>query len=170
MLAVGERAVPAVHPRHDLIAQVGVVPAGAGRVDVLAAAVPGPGVDVDHERGRRRPAREHLISGLDERLPERAAVSPHIDITAISHYDVNDRVTAIAVLLVVVARRQVDQNRPFERIAQRIAPQQLARNYLLVDPSGELPRPRQHVFSVHETVDLTLRSNPASLCNRRRAV
>src|SRR5438094_8800440 len=48
-----QRAVVTIDPGHDLIAQVGVVLAGTGRVEVLAAAQGGPAVDSDDEAGRR---------------------------------------------------------------------------------------------------------------------
>jgi len=53
-----------VHPGNDLVAEVGVVAAGARRVDELAATVGGPGVDVDDDGRRVRAVGEHPVGGL----------------------------------------------------------------------------------------------------------
>ena len=50
VLALGDRPVAAVHPGHDLVAEVGVVVAGRGRVEELAAAERRPRVDEDDDR------------------------------------------------------------------------------------------------------------------------
>ena len=52
VVAVGGRRVALVDERHDLVAEVGLVVAGAGRVEELRAAVGGPAVDHDDDRVR----------------------------------------------------------------------------------------------------------------------
>ncbi len=55
MCDVGDRAELTVDPRHDLVAQVRVVLAGARRVDELAAAEARPAVDHHDDARRWRP-------------------------------------------------------------------------------------------------------------------
>jgi hypothetical protein len=131
---VGDRPVTRVHVRHDLVAQVGVVTAGARRVDELAAAVGGPGVHVDDDRGRRVAAREHRVGGLGERLPEGGPVPPHRHVPGVPLDHVHGGVRAVR--LVVVAGRRVHEQRPVAGVPQWVAAQQLAADHVLVDPTG----------------------------------
>ena len=57
VVAVGERPVLRVDPGDDLLAEVRVVPAGAGRVEELAPPERGPAVDPHQDAGRGLPAR-----------------------------------------------------------------------------------------------------------------
>src|SRR6185437_8831627 len=52
MARLGERPVPGVDERDDLVAEVLAVPPRPGRVDELRAAVRRPAVDEDDDRGR----------------------------------------------------------------------------------------------------------------------
>src|SRR5207244_13317341 len=53
MTRLGQRAIAGVDPGDDLVTEVRVVFARAGRIDVLTATDGGPGVDVDEDAGRR---------------------------------------------------------------------------------------------------------------------
>ena len=123
--APGQRAVPPVHPGHDLVAQVGVVPAGAGRVDELAAAVGGPRVDVDHDRWRGLPAGEHRVGGLGERLPVGRPVAPHRDVAGVALDHVDRRVGPRSGSSSYPGGRYTQQ-RPLVRVTERVPAQQLA--------------------------------------------
>src|SRR5208283_1987158 len=106
------------------------------------AAVAGPRVDVDHNGRRHVAAGEHGVSGLGERLPEGGPVPPHGHVPGVALDDVYDRVPAVR--LVVVPWRQVHEHRPFVRVAERVAAQQLAADDALVDAAGEIRGPGQH--------------------------
>ena len=137
-----ERAIALVHEGHDLVADVGVVAPRSGRVDVLAAPVRRPGVDVDDDAGRDLACGDPQVGGLREGLPEGRSVSPHLDVARVALEDVDGRVAAFG--LVVVAGRDVDAERPLGRIAERVVAQRLALEDVLVDAAGEVVAPGLH--------------------------
>ena len=141
-----QRPVVPVDPRDDLVADVGVVAAGAGRVEVLAAAVRGPRVHEDNDRGRGLAGGEHGVGRLGERLPvgRPVAPDPHVPGEAGDHVDAG----VAALRLVVVARRDVHEQGPLVRVVQRVAAQQLAADDVLFQAAGELGGPRQHAHSL----------------------
>jgi hypothetical protein len=71
LVPVADRAVALVHERHDVVAQVGQVVAGAGRVAELAAAERRPAIDPDDDHRRRLPSGEEVVGELGEVAPER---------------------------------------------------------------------------------------------------
>jgi hypothetical protein len=140
---VRNRPVAAVDERDDLVAEVRVIATGAGGVDELAAAVGRPRIDVDDDRWGRLAAGEDCVRGLEERLAERGPVAPHGQLTGVPLDDVDARVAAV--WLVVVAGWEVDPERSLMWVTERVAAQQRTVDDVLVDPSGELSRPGQHV-------------------------
>src|SRR5205823_9257308 len=100
----------------------------------------GPRVDVDEQARRRVASREHLVDELREVLPEGAAVAPHVDLPGQALDDVDRRVAPLRVG--VVARWQVDPERPNVRIAERVVLEDLALELELVEPAGQVVRPR----------------------------
>ena len=149
VLARGHRSVARVHPRHHLIAEVGVVAAGARRVHELAPPDGGPAVDPDQDAGRRVAGREEPVGQLGEVQPERGAVVPHVHLARVALDHVDARVAVVA--LVVVPRRDVDRDRTDVRVAERVALQHLALDRPLVHASGELDRPGQHGEGRYQT-------------------
>jgi hypothetical protein len=122
MVAVGESATPGVDPRHDIVAEVRLVPAGGRRVQELAATIRCPAVSEDHDRWWHVAAVEQRIDQLLVRLAKRRPVQPHAGMSAVSGRYVDHRVPPAAV--VAVSGRQVHQQRPLMRIAERVVPQQ----------------------------------------------
>ena len=74
--------------------------------------------------GRRSSAGEEVVGELREVAPERRAVAPHVELAgeALDHVDRG----VAAIRLVVVARRQVDPERPLVRVAERVSAQRVA--------------------------------------------
>ena len=138
MLRGVEGAVARVHPRHHVVAQVGVVVAGAGGVDELRTAVQSPGIDEDHDRRRSVPAAEHAVRGFDEREPVRRPVVPHGQVAGVTLQHVD---AGIALVGVVVPGRYVDVERPVDGIAQRIATQGFRCDDVPVESAGQLGGP-----------------------------
>jgi hypothetical protein len=136
VLRRGQRAVAGVDEGHDLVADVGVVPAGARGVDELAAAVRGPRVDEHDEAGRCPAGSEELVGGLGEGGPERRPVVPHREHPGVALQHVDARVAPVG--LVVVARWHVDLQRPVGGIAERVVPEQLAPDDVVVEAAGEV--------------------------------
>ena len=122
--AVAVRLVALVDERDDLVAEVGVVAAAAGRVDELRAADRRPGVDEDDAGVDVR-----VVEQFEEGRPEGGAVAPHVELPGEALEDV-DRGPA------GVRRRRVDPERPLVRVAERIAAQRLARDHVLVERSS----------------------------------
>ena len=84
MVATGQRRVALVDERHDLVAQVVQVAAGAARVEELRAAARRPRVDEHDHRVRALAGREHRVEALDHRRLERGAAEPHVDLPAVA--------------------------------------------------------------------------------------
>src|SRR5205814_1413318 len=84
-----------------------------------------------HDGRRRLAAREHRVGGLGERLPVGRPVAPHRDVAGVALDHVHRRVGTGG--LVVVARRQVDPDRAFAGVTERVRPQQLTGDHLFVD-------------------------------------
>ena len=138
---IGQRAVRSVDERHDLVTQVGVVPAGPGRVEELRAAVAGPGVDEGDDRGVSPRLREPRVDRLEHRRGERLAVAPHVDLSGHSLDEIDRWIAPIR--LVVVARRGVDVERAPMRIAERVAGERLGVDRQLVDAARPSASPRR---------------------------
>ena len=115
------RLVALVDERDDLVAEVGVVAAAAGRVDELRAADRRPGVDEDDAR-----VDVGVVEQLEEGRPEGGAVAPHVELAGEALEDVDRRPAG-------VGRRRVDPERPLVRVAERVAAQRLAREHVLVE-------------------------------------
>jgi hypothetical protein len=119
------RVVLRVHERDDLVADVGVVAAGAVRVDVLRAADRGERVDQDHPRVDLL-----AVEQLEKRRPERDAVPPHLDLSGEALQHVDDRTAGIA-------RRRVDPERALVRVAERVSTQCVTDEHVLVEPTAQ---------------------------------
>ena len=118
-IAVG--LVALVDERDDLVADVRVVAAAAGRVDELRAADRRPGVDEDNAG-----VDVGVVEQLEEGRPEGGPVAPHLDLAGEALEDVDRRPAC-------VGRRRVDPERPLVRVAERIPAQRLARDHMLVE-------------------------------------
>ena len=129
----GERAMAGIHPRHELVAEIGVVVAGPRRVEELAAAERRPRVDEDDDRRRNGGICKELVHELDDRWPERSPVSPHVDLSrqALDQVDRGVRIRRV----VLVSRREVDPDGTLVRVAEWIAPEGLTRDRRLLEPS-----------------------------------
>ena len=139
VLALGERAVAAVDPGHDLVAEVRVVVAGPRRVEELAAAERRPGVDEDDERRRNRVVRRTARPRARRPTAGTRSGSPHVDLAGEALDQVDRRVRLGRVG--VVGRRQVDPDRALVRVAERVALQRLADDRRFLEPSPQLDRP-----------------------------
>lgn len=96
---------------------------GRRRIEELAATERCSAVDADHEAGPRPTTREEVLDHLRDGWAERREVPPHIELTG-SSLDQGDRRVAL-VRLIIVPRRSVDSDRPLERVAKRVLPQEL---------------------------------------------
>ena len=129
-----ERAVAFVHPRQELVTEVGVVAARRRGVDELRAADARPRVrEGHHALGRER------VDELRVVRPKRSAVAPHVELAREALDDVDGRVAPVA--LGVVARRRPHPERSLVRVAERVAAQRLALEPVLVETSQEGPLP-----------------------------
>ena len=125
------RLVALVHERHDLVAEVGVVAAAAGRVDELRAADGRPGVDEDDAR-----VDVGVVEELEEGRAEGGAVAPHVELAGVALEHVDGRAA-------LVAGRRVDPQRPLVRVAERVPAQRVADEHVLVERPAQLSRPRR---------------------------
>ena len=91
-----------------------MVAAGAGRIEELTATEGGPGVDPDDEAGWGA-AGEELVDQLGDRRTESGPVAPLVELTGQPLDLVERRVAPIG--LVIIARRQVDPERPLVGVA-----------------------------------------------------
>jgi hypothetical protein len=139
---IGNGAIARVHVADDLVAEVGMVAADRDGIDELAAAVTGPGIDVDDDRAGRRAGGEDLVGGFGERLAVGLAVAPHLQMAGVALDHVDARITAVG--FVVVTGRDVDPQRPAGRIAERVAGEELGVDGEFVESSGQFGRPGQH--------------------------
>ena len=137
-----EGAVALVDEWHDLAADVRVVVACPGRVDVLRAAERGPRVDVDDDHGLDLSAGDPRIRLLGERPAVRRPVPPHGNLPRVALEDVDGRIAALG--LVVVAGRHIHPERSLVGVAERIAAERFALERVLVDAPGERVRPGLH--------------------------
>jgi hypothetical protein len=142
VVAVGDGAIVGVHERHDLLAQVRVVAPGAGGVEKLAAAVCGPRVDVDHDRGRRLAPGEHVVGQFGEGAAEGVTVEPHRDVTRVALDHIDGGVAPLR--LGGVSGRKIDPQRTFVRVTESVAAQQLAVDGVLLETARELGTPGKH--------------------------
>ena len=92
--ASAKRAVARVDERHDLVAEIRVVVADAGRVEELRAAVRRPRVDEDDERGRAALVGEERVDELEHVRAERRAVAPHVELAGVPLDQVDRRAAA----------------------------------------------------------------------------
>ncbi len=141
MRGSGERPVALVDERHDLLAEVRVVAARAGRVEELAAPELRPRVDEDDDGGLRGPRGERLVAELEEVLPEGRDVAPRAEEAGQPLDDVERRQ---ALVRVVVAGRHVDPERAHVGVAEGVVAQGVALELVLVEAAGGLPRPGLH--------------------------
>ena len=102
-------------------------------------------VDPDHEAGRRLAAGEELVDQLGDGRAEGGPVAPHVELAG-QPLDLVERRVA-AVRLVVVAGRQVDPERPLVRVAERVAPQRLADDHVLLEAPLQGPGPWLHAIT-----------------------
>ena len=123
-----------VDERHDLVAEIRVVVADAGRVEELRAAVGRPGVDEDDERGRAAVVGEERVDELEHVRAERRAVPPHVDLAGVPLDQVDRRQRRL-----VGARRHVDPERPPVRVAEPVAAERIALELVLVEAPDEIP-------------------------------
>jgi hypothetical protein len=131
VVPIGQCPIATVHPGHDLLAQVRVVPPGADGVDVLAAAVGRPGVHERQDHRRSLAAGEDPVDQLGNRLAKRGSVAPRRERAAVSQQQVGHGIAAVRL---VVAWRQVDPYGTARRVAERVVAQQRAVDELLVEP------------------------------------
>ena len=137
-----QRAVVLVDPGHHLVAEIGVIAAGAGRVEELAAAEGRPGVHPHDHAGWRLANREQLVGELGEVAAEGGAIAPHVELTGQPLDHVDGGVAPLR--LVVVAGRHVHPERPLVRVAERVVAQRRALEDVLLIASGRLRAPRPH--------------------------
>ena len=116
------------------------------RVDELRAAELRPGVHPHDDRGRNVARREDVVAQLRVRLgAERRPVAPHVELARVPLDHVDRRIAPLRV--VVVARREVDPEGAFVRVAERVSPQRLALEDVLLEPSRERVAPGSaHAF------------------------
>ncbi len=136
-----QRPPAGVDPRDDLVAQVGLVAAGARRVEELAAAQARPAVDVDDDGRCLARGRQHVIDELRDVGPERLAVAPHVDLPGQALDDVDGGESAVG--LGVVGRRGVDVDRAAVRVSERVAGQRLRVEGVLGEPPLPVMAPRR---------------------------
>src|SRR5262249_8390279 len=144
--------------RHDLVAEVLAVTAGAGRVDELRAAIGRPRVDEDDDRRRAVLLREEPVDPLRHVGTERAPVPPHVELAGHPLDQVNRREAAVG--LGVVAGREIDPDRTPMRVAERVATQQLALDLELLEAPCRFTRPRLHEAFFYQAVPVR---RPATL-------
>jgi hypothetical protein len=131
-----ERRVARVNERNQLLAQIGVVAAGARRIDELAAAERCPAVHHRNPARRDGGIAEQRIDELNGRQALRTAVAPHVELTAEALDEVDDRKPAR-----VVAWGRVHPERPYARIAERVAAECDAVHNQLIEPASHRPLP-----------------------------
>ena len=134
MRGVGDRPVPLVDERHDLVAQVGEVVAGAGRVQELAAAERGPAVDPDDD-ARAAPRRARTARRRARGSSGGTGSGSATCRAGRSGPGSRTRTGTGWTGVVVVAGRQVDPERALVRVAQRVAAERPALDRQLVEPS-----------------------------------
>jgi hypothetical protein len=123
------RVVVRIDERDDLVAEIGVVPAAAVRVDELRATDGRPGIDEDDPRVDVLP-----VDQLEKGRPEGGTVSPHLELSGEALKHVHGRTARIAV-------RRENPQRPFVRIAERVPAQRLACDHVLGEPAAQLACP-----------------------------
>src|ERR671918_357000 len=142
----GNRTVPsgsAVHPRDHLVAQIGQVVAGSGRVEELAATERGPAVDPYHDAGWDLTRSDPAVGQLREGGAHRWPVPPHVELAGEPLDHVDGRVAPFGLL--VVARRDVHPQRAAMWVAERVPAERLALQDVFVEPAGGLTRPGVHI-------------------------
>lgn len=134
-----EGPVAVVNERHDVVAQVAVVKARAGRVNELRTPVCGPGIDIDHQARRRLAAGEEFVGGLWEREPVGTAVRPHRYLACVALEHVYRRVPPGR--LIVIARRHVNPQRAISWIPKCVAGKGPRRHDVAIDPPNQFLLP-----------------------------
>jgi hypothetical protein len=124
-----------IHEGNHLVTEVGVVAPGSWGIDELGPSVSRPGVDPDHDAGRRASSGEQPVRRLGEGVPVGGAVAPHGQRAGVALDHVHG---GQALRLVrVVAGRHVDPERTVGRITERVALEDLRLNDVLEHLAGE---------------------------------
>ena len=121
VLAPRERAVPALHPRHQLLDQVILVAPGRARVQVLGAAEARKAVGHDEDHLATRPALDQRVHAVVEGRGPGVVVQEHPPAAGEAGEHEGDRVAGGG--RVVVGRGQVDRHGALRRVSRRIAAQ-----------------------------------------------
>ena len=139
MVAVRRGRVALVDERHDLLAEVGLVAAGPGRVEELRSAVARPAVDHHDDRVGTVLGGEHRVHALDEGRLERAPARPHVELSrvALDHVDAGQGPGMIE----LDAGRAQHVQRPPGRVAERVVGEDLGLDDEAVERAGERPAP-----------------------------
>ena len=140
VVAVGGGGVALVDERHNFVAQVVLVAARAGGVQVLGAAVGRPAIHEDDDRVGALPGCEHRVDALEHVPLEGLAAPPGIELPEVALDDVDGgKRTGVVELH---SRGPVHEQRPPGRVAQRVVGEQLRVDREPVDDAGERPFPR----------------------------
>ena len=170
VVAVGRGRVAVVDEAHHLVAQVVLVAAGPGGVQVLGAAVRGPGVDEDDDRIRAFAGGEHGVHPLEDVRLEGLATPPGVELAEVplDHVDARQRPRVI----VLDAGRAVDVERAPRRVPERVGGEQLRVDEQPVERPGQgtLPgRARRAVDLLQRQLSLPRRRGTTTPWGRSRS-
>ena len=160
MLAIGGGRIALVDERDDLVAEVGLIAPGPGRVEELRSAVAGPAVDHDDDRVGAIRRGQHRVHPLDEGRLEGAAAGPHVELAgvALDHVDARQRPRMVE----LDSGRPEHVERPPGRIAERVVGEEVGFDHEPVEGAGERPAPRsaELVLLLRALVDQAHRPQP----------
>ncbi len=170
MIAVRRGRVAIVDEAHHLVAQVVLVAAGPGGVQVLGAAVRGPGVHEDDDRIRTFAGGEHGVDPLEDIRLKGLATPPGVELAEVplDHVDARQRPRVI----VLDAGRAVDVERAPRRIPERVGGEELGVDEQPVERAGEgtLPgRARRAVHRLQRQLSLPRRRGTTTPWGRSRS-
>src|SRR6266480_551826 len=142
MCPVGHGPVPLVDEGNDLVTEEPEVVTGSRGIEELAPAERGPAVDPRDDDGRRPAACEEVVCELRVVPAERRAVPPHVELTGepLDHVDRREPLARV----VVVPGRDVDPQWSVGWVPERVAPERLALDRVLLEPPVKVERPRLH--------------------------